>query len=85
MKITLEIPEYQPQTGIKYKWEDGFDIGVTVENGVVHLVANSAGLISLANQLLILAQKDVPSGIHMHLDEFNSLDEGSSQLILEKK
>jgi hypothetical protein len=49
------------------------------------LTANKEGLLSLANHLLNLAQDKIPSGYHMHFDENNSLEEGSLDLILEKK
>ena len=39
---------------------------------------------SLARHLLVLAQEEAPSGCHIHLDEFNSLEDGSVELILDK-
>lgn len=84
MRVVLDVPEYSSTNGMKYKWEEGFDISVKVEDNEVRISANTAGLISLANQLLVLAQKDVPNGSHIHLDEFNSLNENSNELILEK-
>ena len=45
--------------------------------------ANREGLLSLANHLKKLA--DEVSGSHIHLDVFNSLEEGSAELILEKR
>ncbi len=39
-------------------------------------------MLSLANHLTTLAE--MPSGSHLHLDEHNSLEEGSAEQILEK-
>ena len=39
---------------------------------------------SLARHLLVLAQEEAPSGSHIHLDSFNSLEDGSVELILDK-
>ncbi len=85
MKINLDVPEYNPNTGVKYHWETGFDIEVKYENDVVVLIANKAGLFSLANHLLNLAQENIPLGYHLHFDENNSLEEGSVELIIQKK
>lgn len=85
MEIKLEVPEYNPNSGIQCKWEPDFDIEVKYENGVVVLKANKPGLISLANHFLTLAQENIPSGYHLHLDESNSLEEGSKELIVQKK
>ena len=85
MKIDIEIPEFNKEKGFEYKWENNFDIGVKAENGVVIITANKEGLTSLANHLLNLAQEKVPSGYHLHLDEYNSLDDGSLELIVQKK
>lgn len=60
--------------------------GVTggLQNDEVVISANREGLISLANHLLNLAQTDVPCGTHIHLDENNSLEDGSQSIIIEK-
>jgi hypothetical protein len=66
-----------------FNWEEGFEISVRVEDeGIVVISANEEGLRSLANHLLMLA--DAPGRDHFHLDEYNSLEEGSSELIVEK-
>ena len=84
MKISLDIPDYSPETGIVLKWEDDAEIKVSTEDGEVLIEANADGLTSLANHLLNLAQTAVPSGAHIHLDEHNSLEDGSSDLIIAK-
>ena len=85
MKINLEIPIYTKETGVKCEWELGFEIVIKYEKGITKLVANKEGLVSLAKILLTLAQDEVSAGCHLHLDEYNSLDTGSSELIIEKK
>jgi len=84
MEIKLTIPEYSDQ-GLKTEWEHGFEIKTGISNGEILISANKAGLISLAKQLLSLAQDDVPLGYHMHYDEYSSLEETSVELIIEKK
>ncbi len=63
-------------------WVDGFEITVRTETGTAVISANREGLLSLANHLKSLAEE--PQGSHIHLDAYNSLEEGSSELIIEK-
>ena len=64
-------------------WEDDFSIKVSVDDQHIVLIsANKDGLVSLADQLKALANED--TGSHIHYDEYNSLEEGSSELIIEK-
>ena len=65
-----------------FNWVDGFTISVREEDGAVVIAANRAGLQSLANHLLMLDEQDGSS--HFHLDQHNSLEEGSLELIVEK-
>ena len=66
---------------MELKWEEGFTIAVRAKEGLAVISANRAGLRSLANHLLALAEE--APGSHLHLDAYNSLEEGSSELILE--
>lgn len=84
MEIKIEIPDYSESNGIKYNWENGFEIEVKNTDGIIKIIANKEGLKSLANHLLNLAQDEVPIGYHLHFDENNSLEEGSLELIIEK-
>jgi hypothetical protein len=85
-KVTIEIPEYNSQEGLRMSWEDDFTIHVRIEGTqTVVIQANTAGLISLARQLLTLAQDEVPPGYHIHYDESNALEDGSCEIILEKR
>lgn len=63
-------------------WEENFCIRTRAENGVITVSANRNGLLSLANLCRDLAGE--APGAHLHLDEFNSLEEGSVELILER-
>ena len=55
------------------EWVDGFEIRVKVDHGAVVIAANREGMLSLAKQL---------TGQHIHFDEFNSLEEGSAEMII---
>ena len=66
---------------MELNWVDGFKINVRIENGAAVISANKEGLLSLADHLKSLAEE--PSGTHIHLDAYNSLEEDSSELILE--
>ena len=68
-----------------FDWDNNAEIEVTIENKSVLLFANKEGLISLANQLLELSKEEFPIGYHFHLDQYNSLEEGSSEIIIGKR
>ncbi|RZK27124.1 MAG: hypothetical protein EOO43_00650, partial [Flavobacterium sp.] len=70
--------------GFKFEWEKDFTIETKVVEGEILILANKAGLISLARHLLSLAQESVPEGYHIHFDEYNSLEDGSVEIILQK-
>lgn len=67
---------------MKTQWAEGFTISVTVRNQEVTISANKEGLLSLAGQLMALAE-GVP-GDHLHYDEYNSLESGSAEMIIER-
>ena len=62
-------------------WQGNETIIVTNRVNEVLLSANRQGLRSLGNILLALAEEG--PGSHIHLDEYNSLEEGSVDLIIE--
>ena len=64
------------------EWIDGCEIRTAVENNEILISANREGLLSLARQLIALAEGE--PGDHIHYDEYNSLEEGSAELIIEK-
>lgn len=65
---------------MEFKWEEGFTITVSIQEGAAVISGNREGLLSLANHLNALAQGE--PGDHFHLDENNSLEEGSAELIV---
>ena len=62
-------------------WQGNETIVVTNRVNEVLLSADRQGLRSLGNILLTLAEEE--PGSHIHLDEYNSLEEGSADLIIE--
>lgn len=67
---------------MRIRWEDAFEIRAAIREGEITISANREGLLSLANILMDLA--DEKPGAHVHLDEYNSLEEGSAELIIER-
>ena len=68
---------------MEIRWTDGSEIRVKTENDVTIISANREGLLSLARQLNDLADEE--KGSHIHYDEYNSLENGSAELIIEKE
>ena len=67
---------------MEIKWKDGSEIRVRITGDAVVLSANREGLLSLAEQMSSLAAEE--QGSHIHYDEYNALEEGSAELIIEK-
>ena len=63
-------------------WEEDFAIRVKCVRGVVVVSANREGLLSLARQFAELAE--AAPGSHIHYDEHNSLEEGSTEMTVER-
>ncbi|MFI5161412.1 MAG: hypothetical protein ACHQHN_09050 [Sphingobacteriales bacterium] len=84
MKITLEVTDYDKRTGLVGHWEDDSLIRTVYKDNEFLIQANKEGLISLAIQLLSLAQDNVPVGTHFHYDTWQSLEEGSVSFIIDK-
>jgi hypothetical protein len=80
----LDVPEFDPQRGLRFEWEDGFEIGVEILDSEILVTTNRAGLVSLARHLLTLAQDGVPSGHHIHLTADQEID-SSVDVILERR
>jgi hypothetical protein len=67
---------------MEIEWVDGSAIRTEVSaDGETVITANREGLLSLASQLKALAEAE--PGSHIHYDEYNSLEEGSNELIIE--
>lgn len=85
MKIELDIPEYIEGNGFKTEWIKGFEIYTEVLNDSIVISANREGLITLAIQILSLAQENVPDGCHFHLTDLGGLNKGSVELTFSKE
>lgn len=84
MKVTLDIPDYNPYQGFKYTWFNNFTIHVDLCHDGVMIKADKAGLMSLAAQLITLAQDDFGEGYDIHYDKYAALEDGSIDLIIVK-
>lgn len=84
MDMEIDIPEYNVNAGLRLCWSDGYSIKISTNDNEIIISANREGLLSLANHLLNLAQANVPCGTHIHLDEYDSLEDGSQSIIIEK-
>ena len=62
-----------------FKSENAGD-SMDIEWVAVVIAANREGMLSLAKQLTALAE--AAPGQHIHFDEFNSLEEGSAEMII---
>ena len=64
------------------RWEEGFEIRTAISGDEATISANREGLLSLASILRDLAEE--APGTHIHLDQHNSLEDGSCDLIIER-
>ncbi len=62
------------------EWIDGHEISVKADDDTVIIAANKEGLLSLAKQIAALAE--AAPGQHIHYDGYNSLEEGSTEMII---
>jgi hypothetical protein len=83
MKLVIDVPVPADGGGLPLDWEHGFEIAVE-SSGECVIRANKAGLVSLARILLTLALDEVEPGAHVHLDDMNSLEDGSAELVIER-
>jgi hypothetical protein len=82
VKVYVDIQPYD--RCLRLTWVDGFEITCSKDHEAFLIKANAEGLKSLASICLTLAQEDVPEGSHVYLDEYNSLEDGSAELIIAK-
>ena len=66
---------------MELEWVDGAELRVRIDHGAAVISANREGLLSLAKQLTAMAE--AAPGTHIHYDEYNSLEDGSSEMIIE--
>ena len=83
MKMILEIPDYDGN-GIDVIWERGAKLVLDIDENGFSVSANAAGLISLAKEMLYLANNDFPDGAHVHYDNFFTGQSLQYELIIEK-
>jgi hypothetical protein len=67
---------------MRIEWADGYAVRVRRLGDETVISANREGLLSLAKQFAALAE--AAPGEHIHYDEYNSLEEGSAALIVER-
>jgi hypothetical protein len=67
-----------------FAWADDARVVVRDLGGEIVVEANAAGLRTLADHLMTLAENGTPDGAHLHLEEGHGLAEGSVPLILER-
>ena len=67
---------------VKIEWVDGSEIKAVAENGEIVISANREGMLSPAKHLTALA--DGIPGDHIHYDVNNSLEDGSTEMIIER-
>jgi hypothetical protein len=84
MEYKITLPDDDPKHGFQFIWEPDAEIEVTVDNNVVQITANKDGLISLARHLINLSQDHFGKHYHFHLDDYNALEKGSNELIIQK-
>lgn len=88
--VTVPLPTYSETGGMSPSWVDGYRLRVRVlgsaEQGYeVVIEGNAAGFESLGRHALALAQTDVPSGFHLHLEDATVLDAPSAALVLDRE
>ncbi len=84
MEFKIQVPTYEKKEGFIFDWEEDFKIEVKIINEKVLINANKDGLISLARHLLNLSQGHFDFGYSIHLDSYNSLEDTSNELIIQK-
>lgn len=62
------------------EWVDGHEIRVKADDDTVVIAANKEGLLSLAKHITALAE--AAPGQHIHYDGYNSLEDGSTEMII---
>lgn len=81
--ILLQIPS-QKEGGFEFIWENNSVIETRYSDNALTIKTNKDGLISLGRHLIALAQDTLGEKYHISFDEFNDLEEGSKELIIEK-
>ncbi len=59
-----------------------FSVSVSIENNTATISANRDGLLTLANIFAALSEE--PAGERVQLDEYNSLEDDSAELVIRR-
>lgn len=84
MKQIIDVHEYDAERGIITEWEEGSHIMIEMSPEGLMIRANAAGMRTLAQHFLVLAQDGLPDGAHVHLDDFSGLAGESEELMIER-
>lgn len=84
MKIIVDIPQYDGN-GLDIIWDAGSKYTINVQENNVVISANQSGLVSLAKQMLYMAHNNLPTGSHVHYDDFFTKVNNGLDLVIEKK
>ena len=84
MNTNIELGEYTAESGLRLTWQRDYRLRVASGEQEVLISANAAGLRSLAQHLLTLAQEHVPAGVHAHMEPGLELEDESVPLVVEK-
>ena len=84
MERSVTVGSYSSGGGLRLEWSPGFEIEVQARSREIVIKANRAGLISLAQHMLTLAEDYVPRGTHVHLDASRELEDASMDLVIER-
>ena len=84
MKICVDIPEYDGK-GIDVIWENNSNYCIEINGNQIALRGNKEALVSLAKQMLYLANDDIQHGAHVHFNSFfTGNSDSENELIIEK-
>ena len=69
MKVTIDIPNFDGE-GVDVIWDKNANYEIMVEGDEVIIRANKEALMSIAKQMIYLAQDDMPPYAHIHYNAF---------------
>ena len=85
MRLVIDIPDYDGNS-LDVIWEADSKYEISVQKNSVVISANKDGLISLAKQMLYMANNDLLAGSHVHYDSFfTKMSDECIELVIEKK
>lgn len=87
MKVTIEIPEYNGETGLVHDGHGGkLRVYGAADGNHARIDGDRDGMITLANALLSIAYNwdQAPEFAHHHLDPNFLLDDGSTEVVVQR-